>query len=181
MTRRKQAVGPQKGPQVPESKIDFSMLVSAIRQVHEECAASVNRTVNTTLTVRNWLIGCYIREYEQHGADRATYGEGLLDSLAERLQAVGLARMDARELRRYRQFYLTYPGNRESLPPVLKSLVPAAIWKTPTAKSDARPSTSMAKGIRESATPDLTVSLDMLFSRLSFTPVSYTHLRAHET
>ena len=50
---------------------DFTALVDAVRRVHDECAAAVNRTVNTTLTLRNWLIGSYIRDYEQNGADRA--------------------------------------------------------------------------------------------------------------
>ena len=50
---------------------DFTALVTAVCLVHDHCAAAVNRTVNTTLTLRNWLIGNYIRDYEQHGADRA--------------------------------------------------------------------------------------------------------------
>jgi len=45
--------------------------------------------VNISLTLRNWAIGCHIREYEQNGADRAEYGENLLDRLAERLDAEG--------------------------------------------------------------------------------------------
>jgi len=41
--------------------------VDAIRQVHEHSAAAANRAVNTTLTLRNWAIGAYIRTYEQQG------------------------------------------------------------------------------------------------------------------
>ena len=59
---------------------DFTALVAAVRRVHDECAAAVNRTVNTTLTLRNWLIGSYIRDYEQNGADRAQYGSTFLKS-----------------------------------------------------------------------------------------------------
>jgi len=45
-------------PRKPSAKLlkpahDFNALVDAIRRVHEECAAIVNRTVNTTLTLRN--------------------------------------------------------------------------------------------------------------------------------
>ena len=43
---------------------DFSALVDAISRMHDECAVAVNRTVNTTLTLRNWVIGFYIVEYE---------------------------------------------------------------------------------------------------------------------
>lgn len=36
-------------------------------------------------TLRNWLIGCYIVEYEQKGCDRAKYGDRLLKRLEERV------------------------------------------------------------------------------------------------
>jgi len=48
------------------------------------------------------VIGAYIQQYEQSDADRATYGERLLESLADRLQSGGLKRVEARELRRFR-------------------------------------------------------------------------------
>ena len=78
--------------------LDFTALVDAIRQVHEQSAAAVNRTVNTTLTLRNWVIGWYIREYEQNGSDCAKYGEGLLDSLAERLSGLNVSNCNRRQL-----------------------------------------------------------------------------------
>ena len=63
--------------------------METIREIHERIAAIVGRAVNVGLTVRNWLIGWYIREYEQAGEDRATYGAALLDKLSERLVAAG--------------------------------------------------------------------------------------------
>lgn len=110
------------------TKLDFSALVDVIRQVHEQCAAQVKRAVNVGLTLRNWVIGAYIREYEQNGADRAQYGEAMLGTLAGRLRSQGLERMDERELRRYRLFYMTYPGIWETLSPEFKSLLPVEIW-----------------------------------------------------
>lgn len=53
---------------------NFEKLVGFIRQVHDELAAQAGRAVNLSLTLRNWLIGCYIAEYEQNGTDRAEYG-----------------------------------------------------------------------------------------------------------
>ena len=50
---------------------DFSALVAAIRQVDEHMTAQTSRAVNISLTLRNWLIGCYIEEYERSGVDRA--------------------------------------------------------------------------------------------------------------
>jgi hypothetical protein len=99
------------------NKMDFKKLVSTIQQVHNQLSDHASRAVNTSLTLRNWLIGLYIREYEQHGADRAQYGESLLDRLSEELRRIGIPRSDARELRRYRLFYSVYPQIREALTP----------------------------------------------------------------
>jgi predicted nuclease of restriction endonuclease-like (RecB) superfamily len=116
--------------------LDFTSLVDSIRQVHEQSAAHVNRTVNTTLTLRNWVIGAYIHHYELHGADRAKYGDSLIGKLAEKLTSKCLERMDERELRRYRLFYITYPGIRESLTPEFMPLLATPIWRSLTAKSE---------------------------------------------
>ncbi|HEY3323789.1 MAG TPA: PDDEXK nuclease domain-containing protein [Planctomycetota bacterium] len=97
--------------------IDFEALVRTIAQTHRRMAGEAAKAVNVRLTLRNWLIGFYIREYELGGRDRAVYGDRLLEKLAQRLDAQGVQRADERELRRYRQFYLTYPQIRESLPP----------------------------------------------------------------
>lgn len=101
--------------------MDFKRLVSAIQQVHDQLSNQASRAVNTSLTLRNWLIGLYIREYEQHGADRAQYGESLLDRLSGELRRIGIPRSDARELRRYRLFYSVYPQIREALTPEFSS------------------------------------------------------------
>ena len=55
---------------------DFSFhdLVQAIQLAHEQLAGQAAKAVNVSLTMRNWIIGFYIREYEQKGADRAEYG-----------------------------------------------------------------------------------------------------------
>jgi hypothetical protein len=53
------------------------------------------------------MIGCYLIEYEQDGADRAKYGDRLLGRLSDRLSPKGVSRVEERELRRYCQFYQT--------------------------------------------------------------------------
>jgi len=65
--------------------LTFDILVGSIRQIHEQLASQAGRAVNIRLTLRNWLIGAYISEYELRGADRATYGDSLLTELAKRL------------------------------------------------------------------------------------------------
>ncbi len=62
--------------------------------------------INTHLTVRNWLIGFHIVEFEQEGEDRARYGEKLLQNLADAFNEEGLSH---RNLKLYRQFYQAYP------------------------------------------------------------------------
>ncbi|MCX5727388.1 MAG: DUF1016 N-terminal domain-containing protein, partial [Nitrospirae bacterium] len=132
---------------------DFGALVTAIRQVHERCLIHAGKAVNITVTLRNWTIGFYIREYEQRGSDRAAYGERLVPRLAERLRQACLERVDARELRRYRQLYLTYSGIREALTPELRRLLHAG---------------GPAGDKRESPTPASVVDPKQLVSRLSF-------------
>ncbi|MBI5912412.1 MAG: DUF1016 family protein [Betaproteobacteria bacterium] len=134
---------------------NFAALVEVVRQVHEQSAAAASRAVNVSLTLRNWLIGWHICEYEQNGADRAEYGDRLLDRLAEALRQKGISRADARELRRYRRFYLVYPHIRESLTPELRRLLPA---RNPDTRK-----------MRESATPALGADGKTLIARLSFT------------
>ncbi|MFN0060558.1 MAG: DUF1016 N-terminal domain-containing protein [Planctomycetota bacterium] len=103
--------------------------------------------------MRNWVTGRYIVEYEQHGADRAEYGEGLLDKLAAALADSGIAEISARALRLYRQFFLAYPGIWQSA--IAKSggdIMPPPIWRSLIAKSGRR------SGFREAMTPKLRMS-----------------------
>ncbi|MBW1982274.1 MAG: DUF1016 family protein [Deltaproteobacteria bacterium] len=117
---------------------DFERLVSAIQQVNEELAAQAGRAVNISLTMRNWLIGCYIAEYEQRGADRAEYGKRLLESLSTRLAESGMEGVASRSLRQYRQFYLIYPEIWQTLSAKsFDPLIPVAIRQTLPAKSSA--------------------------------------------
>ena len=57
---------------------NFESLVGAIADVHQRLQSEAVKAVNTALTLRNWLIGCYIALFELQGADRAKYGERLL-------------------------------------------------------------------------------------------------------
>ncbi len=65
---------------------NFENLAAAIQQTNDHCLKQTQRQVNTALTLRNWIIGYYIVEYEQHGDDKAEYGEQLFKKLAERLK-----------------------------------------------------------------------------------------------
>ncbi|HFB84029.1 MAG TPA: DUF1016 family protein [Thermodesulfatator sp.] len=115
---------------------NFGQLVSAIREVHESLAAQAGKAVNISLTLRNWLIGAYIAEYELHGADRADYGEKLFTELARRLTEIGVSNCNRRQLYRYLRFYRLYPEIVGTVYPQLKNLLPSqtkAIEKVGTA------------------------------------------------
>ena len=103
-----------------EAGLNLDKLVETIREINDTLSARASRAVNAALTMRNWLIGFYVQEYEQRGLDRADYGEKVLDSISLRLRSVGVSRCEARELRRYRRFYQVYPQIRETLSPELR-------------------------------------------------------------
>jgi hypothetical protein len=69
---------------------NFNNLVTTIQQLHKQLQLSAVNAINQMLTIRNWLIGYYIVEFEQNGKDRAEYGSGLLNKLAEKLNIQGL-------------------------------------------------------------------------------------------
>jgi predicted nuclease of restriction endonuclease-like (RecB) superfamily len=139
--------------------LTFENLVLSIRSVDRNLAAHAGRAINLSLTLRNWLIGCYIAEYELRGADRAQYGEKLMARLAVRLTENGVSRTEERELRRYRQFYQTYPQIREALTPELRKQLPL-------------PAKNLSSPIRESATPETGLAGKELITTLSFTHIA---------
>lgn len=68
----------------------FNTLVENVEDVHNLTSTYAKGAVNQLLTVRNWMIGYYIVEYEQNGRERAEYGENLLSNLASKLQIKGM-------------------------------------------------------------------------------------------
>ena len=88
---------------------DFTSLVKNIYQTHEYLNIQAVKSVNICLTLRNFLFGYYIVEYEQKGNDRAKYGDKLLENISKELSIKGLKNISAAELSRFRQFYSVYP------------------------------------------------------------------------
>ena len=86
---------------------NFEHLVFSIEKLHDSARQSVAGSVNRMLTLRNWLIGRYIVEYEQNGRDRAKYGTNLILRLARRLNA--RKGFSERNLQLFREFYRVYP------------------------------------------------------------------------
>ncbi len=59
-------------------------LTNTISQTNTFFLNKVQKQVNSAMTLRNWIIGYYIVEYEQSGKDRAEYGKQLFKAIADR-------------------------------------------------------------------------------------------------
>jgi len=84
-------------------------LYERIAAILDEARGHVVRTVNTAMVQAYWLIGREIVQVEQKGAERAGYGERLLEGLAGRLTERFGRGMGIATLRRARSFYQTFP------------------------------------------------------------------------
>ncbi len=94
----------------------FTTVISSIARAHHELATQASKAVNISLTLRNWLIGYYLAEYELHGTDRASYGENLFANVADALAQTSVASCGKRQLYAYLGFYQAYPQIVRSLP-----------------------------------------------------------------
>lgn len=86
--------------------MNFEQLATIITDTHQQLQQSAVKAVNQCQTVRNWLIGFYIVEFEQNGEDRAKYGEFLLKNLEQKINLKGL---NITLFKRSRVFYMVYP------------------------------------------------------------------------
>ena len=109
----------------------FNQLTNNIRQTSNTLRTYAGKAINQYLTVRNWLIGFYIVEFEQKGEDRAQYGEKLLRTLAKELNENSLSFTN---LKMYRQFYQTYPQLAQVIPAFFQKNNLPPIWQSPIAK-----------------------------------------------
>lgn len=85
----------------------FEQLAQNILTVDNSMQGFAVKAVNQAATLRNWIIGGYIIEYEQYGSDRATYGDRLIENLSKRINKPGLG---SSLLRKMRVFYTAYPS-----------------------------------------------------------------------
>lgn len=93
--------------------MNLKNLITTINTVHQTFQAKALQSVSVNLTLRNFVIGYYIVEYEQNGSDKAAYGTKLIENLAQKLAHI--KGVSATALKLMRQFYLTYPQISQSL------------------------------------------------------------------
>lgn len=149
--------------------MNFESLVKYISTIQNTLQTQAAHAVNLALTSRNWLIGCYIVEFEQNGEDRAAYGEQLLKKLEQRLKVKGL---NERRFREFRRLYLVYPQLKEY---ILQYVISG---------NDIRHllSAEFTESIRHSASAELQVDDTQINNwEISadkiFTKIPYTHLK----
>ena len=92
-----------------EKNFSFEHLTQLVEQVHNSAYSSSVKAINRFATIRNYIIGYYIVEYEQNGSDRAKYGDKLLKRLADRINKRGI---NETLLKVSRAFYNNYPQVR---------------------------------------------------------------------
>ena len=97
---------------------DVEQLYSDIRVILANARKRTYHAINFTMVESYWMIGQTIVEHEQHGEVRAAYGKSVLKDLAARLTSDFGKGFDERELRKMRQFYLTFQI-RDTLRPEL--------------------------------------------------------------
>src|SRR3989339_1151249 len=120
----------------------FKTLLTNINDIHNTLQIKALQSVSVNLTIRNYLIGHYIVEYEQNGNDRAEYGAKIIDNLADSLKHIkGLSPTN---LRLFRTFYQVYPQIQQTLSDQFK-LEGLSIQQTVSVKSLSVPENKLLK------------------------------------
>lgn len=90
------------------SKIDKLFL--DVKQIIDEGRRQGSDAISAVICMTNWRIGRRIILEEQHGETRAEYGKAIINSLSEKLvvEYGNNKSISPRDLRNYRQFYLTF-------------------------------------------------------------------------
>lgn len=120
------------GNWLQQASHSFDDLSSSVIKTHQSAQAGAIRAINQLATLRNWLIGCYIVEYEQNGSDRAKYGDRLLKRLEESVNTKGL---NVTLFQISRLFYNYYPQIGDIIYATVSHKLPQEqIYATPSHK-----------------------------------------------
>ena len=90
-------------------KLDNEALTMRLVSIVEQAREHVSRSVNTAMVQAYWLMGREIVESDQAGRTRADYGEALMRAVAKNLQSQFGRGFSYSNVKRMRQFYVTYP------------------------------------------------------------------------
>lgn len=148
----------------------FDDLVGVIGSTHDAAQTAAVKAINRMQTMRNWLIGYYIVEFEQHGKDRAEYGSHLLKRLEEKVNRKGLT---VTLFKNARNFYLLYPQMVENflLPNSPTASDKLMLQKSPTVSDELQQNEIQTIEKGASASHIFVTPGTRLISRLSFSHI----------
>jgi predicted nuclease of restriction endonuclease-like (RecB) superfamily len=144
---------------------DFDQLIDNVYQTHCQLQLNAKKVVNLNLTIRNWLVGYYIVEFEQNGEDQAKYGTNLIGELASKLKAKGLKGFSVSALKNHRTFYLLYPQISQSVISFLREKKSQSL----TGELQKRLPTPIRGSLTTELHEEYLIPPETLLSQLSFT------------
>ena len=131
-------------PKLPPTE---EQLYERVADILEQARGHVARSVNTAMVNAYWLVGREIVEVEQHGQERATYGEGILVRLSARLQGRFGKGFSRPNLHRMREFFLVFPdGSKIRSGPLNKLDGPSEAIRSEVLNKSGAPSFPAALG-----------------------------------
>ena len=148
----------------------FDELTKIIRDTHDAAQTTAVKAINRMQTMRNWLYGYYIIEFEQHGKDRAEYGTQLLKRLEERVNRKGLTET---LFKNSRKFYRLYPQMVENIIGVISPTVSDKLLESKDASVLCDTQMTENEHIEKSPTVSdgFRTTGQMIISRLSFSHI----------
>lgn len=144
-----------------ETSFSFNHLSELVLQLHDSAYSATVKAINRFATIRNYVIGFYIVEYEQHGKDRAKYGDRLLKRLAESVNKRGI---NETILKNCRRFYLAYPQIKDYLTAISPTASDKSSQINPTASDK-------SSQISPTASDNFITPAAELVSKLSFSHI----------
>lgn len=152
--------------------MNFDQLITSLRELDTSLKGQVVRTANVGLTLRNWLVGAYIVEFEQNGEERAEYGERLMPLLAKKL---GIPGLNLSNLKSSKAFALAYPQKGQTLSGFFEKALPASLTPKGQTVSGEFHNLLEACGLKipqsvsaEFKRPDYAMDLGRLIQKLTF-------------
>ena len=148
----------------------FDELTKMIRDTHDAAQTTAVKAINRMQTMRNWLYGYYIIEFEQHGKDRAEYGTQLLKRLEERVNRKGLTET---LFKNSRKFYRLYPQMVENIIGVISPTVSDKLLESKDASGLCDAQMTENEHVEKSPTVSdgFRTTGQMIISRLSFSHI----------
>lgn len=155
--------------------LSFEQLAQNILAIDKSTRTYAVKAINHAVTLRNWIIGGYIVEYEQYGNDRAKYGDRLIENLAKRINQTGLG---TTLLRKSRAFYIVYPSVmqlfeiRQTLSVELSALIQQTLSvESSILNQQALISNKSAISFTMDIDNEITTPAEILISKLSFSHI----------